>query len=163
MLATLTSGMIFDLTRFPGEDEQGLAAIETLEELDHYTYLVAGCVGPFWTVLHVTHRKRLGDWALREMSEEAVSFGKALQLTNVLRDVPGDLANGRCYLPGARAGRPGARAARPARASRRGPRAARCIAGWSGWRSSTTTSRGTTRSRSRGASGECGWRARGRC
>jgi farnesyl-diphosphate farnesyltransferase len=99
VLATLTSGMIFDLTRFPGEDETGLAAIETLEELDHYTYMVAGCVGPFWTALHVTHRKRLGDWALREMSEDAVSFGKALQLTNVLRDVPSDLANGRCYLP----------------------------------------------------------------
>ena len=99
MLATLTSGMIFDLTRFPGEDAKGLAAIETLEELDHYTYLVAGCVGPFWTALHVAHRPRLSDWALREMSEQGVSFGKALQLTNVLRDVPGDLAHGRCYLP----------------------------------------------------------------
>jgi farnesyl-diphosphate farnesyltransferase len=99
VLATLTSGMIFDLTRFPGEDAKDLAAIETLEELDHYTYLVAGCVGPFWTVLHVAHRRRLADWALREMSEEGVSFGKALQLTNVLRDVPGDLAHGRCYLP----------------------------------------------------------------
>ena len=99
VLATLTSGMIFDLTRFPGEDSKGLSAIETLEELDHYTYLVAGCVGPFWTVLHVAHRPRLSDWALREMSEQGVSFGKALQLTNVLRDVPGDLAHGRCYLP----------------------------------------------------------------
>jgi farnesyl-diphosphate farnesyltransferase len=99
VLATLTSGMIFDLTRFPGEDSKGLAAIETLEELDHYTYLVAGCVGPFWTALHVAHRPRLSDWALREMSEQGVSFGKALQLTNVLRDVPGDLAHGRCYLP----------------------------------------------------------------
>jgi farnesyl-diphosphate farnesyltransferase len=28
-----------------------------------------------------------------------VRFGKALQLTNVLRDVPTDLRNGRCYLP----------------------------------------------------------------
>jgi farnesyl-diphosphate farnesyltransferase len=99
VLATLTSGMIFDLTRFPGDDAKGLAAIETLEELDHYTYLVAGCVGPFWTVLHVAHRRRLADWALRETSEQGVSFGKALQLTNVLRDVPGDLARGRCYLP----------------------------------------------------------------
>src|SRR5229473_2395044 len=75
VLATLTSGMIFDLTRFPGEDSKGLAAIETLEELEHYTYLVAGCVGPFWTVLHVAHRRRLSDWALREMSERGVSFG----------------------------------------------------------------------------------------
>jgi farnesyl-diphosphate farnesyltransferase len=99
VLATLTSGMIFDLTRFPGEDTKGLAAIETLEELDHYVYLVAGCVGPFWTALHIAHRPRLSDWPLREMSEQGVSFGKALQLTNVLRDVPGDLAHGRCYLP----------------------------------------------------------------
>ena len=99
VLATLTSGMIFDLSRFTGDDAVGLAALETLEELDHYTYLVAGCVGPFWTALHMAHRPRLADWALREMSEQAVSFGKGLQLTNVLRDVPGDLAHGRCYLP----------------------------------------------------------------
>ncbi|MBI1963930.1 MAG: squalene/phytoene synthase family protein [Candidatus Rokubacteria bacterium] len=99
VLATLTSGMIFDLTRFPGEDAAGLAALETLEELDHYTYLVAGCVGPFWTALHMAHRPRLAGWALSEMSEQAVGFGKALQLTNVLRDVPGDLAHGRSYLP----------------------------------------------------------------
>ena len=99
VLATLTSGMIFDLTRFPGEDVAGLAALETLEELDHYTYLVAGCVGPFWTALHAAHRPRLRHWDVREMGTLGVRVGKALQLTNVLRDVPADLGHGRCYLP----------------------------------------------------------------
>ncbi|MGH7323865.1 MAG: phytoene/squalene synthase family protein [Candidatus Rokuibacteriota bacterium] len=99
VLATLTSGMLFDLTRFPGEDAAMLTALETPEELDHYTYLVAGCVGPFWTALHVAHRRRLRGWDVAEMSARAVRFGKALQLTNVLRDVPGDLRHGRCYLP----------------------------------------------------------------
>ena len=33
------------------------------------------------------------------MSDLGVGFGKALQLTNVLRDVPADLRAGRCYLP----------------------------------------------------------------
>ena len=99
VLATLTSGMVFDLTRFPGDDAGSLVALDTLEELDHYTYLVAGCVGPFWTALHVAHRSRLLRWDLREMNESGVSFGKALQLTNVLRDVPSDLRQGRCYLP----------------------------------------------------------------
>ena len=33
------------------------------------------------------------------MSALGVRFGKALQLTNVLRDLPRDLRNGRCYLP----------------------------------------------------------------
>jgi len=99
VLATLTSGMIFDLARFPGEDAAHLAALDTLEELDHYTYLVAGCVGPFWTALHVAHRPRLAGWDLERMSAQGIRFGKALQMTNVLRDAPGDLRGGRCYLP----------------------------------------------------------------
>jgi len=101
VVATLTTGMVFDLTRFPGEDAASLTALDTLDELDRYTYLVAGCVGPFWTALHVAHRPRLRHWDLRDMSEKGVSFGKALQMTNVLRDVPSDLRNGRCYLPAA--------------------------------------------------------------
>lgn len=99
VLATLTDGMIFDLDRFPGEDAAHLAALDTLEELDRYTYLVAGCVGEFWTDLHVAHRPRLAGWNAPVMRATGVRFGKALQMTNVLRDVPGDLAHGRCYLP----------------------------------------------------------------
>ena len=101
VLATLTTGMLFDLARFPGEDAASLAALDTLDELDRYTYLVAGCVGPFWTALCVAHRPRLRRWDPREKSRAGVSFGKALQMTNVLRDVPSDLRNGRCYLPAA--------------------------------------------------------------
>src|SRR3989441_32869 len=101
VLATLTTGMLFDLARFPGEDAASLAALDTLDELDRYTYLVAGCVGPFWTALHAAHRPRLLRWDLREKSQEGVSFGKALQMTNVLRDIPSDLRHGRCYLPAA--------------------------------------------------------------
>ena len=99
VVETLTSGMVFDLTRFPGEDADGLAALDTLEELDHYTYLVAGCVGPFWTALHVAHRRRLAGWDVAERSAQGVRFGKALQMTNVLRDAPRDVRAGRCYVP----------------------------------------------------------------
>lgn len=99
VVATLTDGMLFDLERFPGEDAATLAALATMDELDRYTYLVAGCVGETWTALHVAHRPRLGAWDVAAMSARGVQFGKALQLTNVLRDVPRDLAHGRCYLP----------------------------------------------------------------
>ena len=98
-LTTITDGMLFDLERFPGEDARGLAALETLEDLDRYTYLVAGCVGEFWTDLHLAHRPRLVGWDPVAMRAAGVRFGKALQLTNVLRDMPADLAQGRCYLP----------------------------------------------------------------
>jgi len=104
VLATLTSGMLFDLTRFPGEDATSLAALETTDELDHYIYLVAGCVGPFWTALHTAHRPRLRHWDVPAMAALGVRFGKALQLTNVLRDVPADLRHGRCYLPASELG-----------------------------------------------------------
>src|SRR5437016_5861231 len=99
VLATLTTGMLFDLTRFPGDDAASLAALDTLDELDHYTYLVAGCVGPFWTSVHVAHRRRLRGWDVAHRNAQAIAFGKALQMTNVLRDVAGDLAHGRCYVP----------------------------------------------------------------
>jgi farnesyl-diphosphate farnesyltransferase len=100
VLATLTRGMIFDLTRFPGDDAAALAALPAWPDLDEYTYLVAGCVGPFWTALHVRHRPRLAAWDVSAMSAQGVRFGKALQMTNVLRDVPRDLRVGRCYIPG---------------------------------------------------------------
>jgi farnesyl-diphosphate farnesyltransferase len=93
--------MALDLTAFPGEDAAHLAALGTLEDLDRYVYLVAGCVGEFWTVIHVAHRRRLARWDVARMSADGVRFGKALQMTNVLRDVPSDLRHGRCYLPAA--------------------------------------------------------------
>ena len=99
VVGTLTQGMEMDLNAFPGQDSRHLSALATPEELDHYTYLVAGCVGEFWTNVATAHEPSLGDWDVAEMSQKGVLFGKALQLTNVLRDIPGDLRMGRCYLP----------------------------------------------------------------
>jgi farnesyl-diphosphate farnesyltransferase len=56
-------------------------------------------VGEFWTEVHVAHRPRLARWDLPRMRALGTRFGKGLQLTNVLRDVPRDLRQGRCYLP----------------------------------------------------------------
>ena len=99
VLATLTSGMTFDLTTFRGEDSTHLDALGTLDDLDRYVYLVAGCVGEFWTDMHVAHRPRLAGWDVARMRADGIRFGKALQMTNVLRDVPNDLRHGRCYVP----------------------------------------------------------------
>lgn len=92
VVSTLISGMEWDLSYFPGIFTQH-------EELERYTYLVAGCVGRFWT--HVTAHY-LGAVKPEDMERAellGVSFGKALQYTNILRDLPKDLRSGRCYLP----------------------------------------------------------------
>lgn len=99
LLLTITDGMRFDLLTFPGEDEGRLVALKTREALDRYTYLVAGCVGEFWTEIHMAHRPRLASWDVQEMKQRGVRFGKGLQMTNVLRDLARDLRIGRCYLP----------------------------------------------------------------
>jgi farnesyl-diphosphate farnesyltransferase len=99
LLKTIVGGQIFDLQRFPGETEKELAALSNDVELDRYTYMVAGCVGEFWTKMCIAHVPALGDWKQDEMCALGVRFGKGLQLVNVLRDIPKDLRIGRCYLP----------------------------------------------------------------
>ena len=99
VLATLTYGMESDLINFPGEDSGQIAALEATSDQDRYLYHVAGCVGQFWTEISMAHVSKLGRWDQNAMCELGVRFGKALQLTNILRDVPRDLRQGRSYIP----------------------------------------------------------------
>jgi farnesyl-diphosphate farnesyltransferase len=99
LMTTLTQGMEMDLTVFPGESAKDVAAIKTMDDLDRYTYFVAGCVGEFWTDLMCAHRPALAHWNVADMSRIGVRFGKGLQLTNIVKDLPHDLQRGRCYVP----------------------------------------------------------------
>ena len=99
VLGTLTYGMESDLINFPGEDSGQISALEETADQDKYIYHVAGCVGQFWTEISMAHVSKLRKWDQHAMSELGVRFGKALQLTNILRDVPRDLRLGRSYLP----------------------------------------------------------------
>jgi farnesyl-diphosphate farnesyltransferase len=99
VLGILTQGMQKDLTDFPGESVQALVALKTPADLDLYTYNAAGCVGEFWTRLMCAHRVALRGWDVERMAQIGIRFGKGLQYTNVLRDIPADLRRGRCYIP----------------------------------------------------------------
>lgn len=99
LVLTLTQGMQMDLQTFPQENEGNIAALETRDDLDQYTYFVAGCVGEFWTKVAVAHLPSLQHWNVEVMSTCGVRFGKGLQLTNILRDIAQDVRIGRCYLP----------------------------------------------------------------
>ena len=99
VVLTLIHGMEMDLTTFPSEDSGRIKALKDHAELDRYAYYVAGCVGEFWTAITMSHVPLLRRWDQERMSRLGVGFGKALQLTNILRDVPRDLRIGRCYLP----------------------------------------------------------------
>ncbi len=99
IVTTLTEGMEFDLRTFPDETSGQIVALRRPDELDRYTYLVAGCVGEFWTAMTYAHQPGVLTADAATMTARGIRFGKALQMTNVLRDCGKDLRIGRCYLP----------------------------------------------------------------
>lgn len=98
--ATIISGQKLDLSRFANASPQAPTALPDDKSLDDYTYRVAGCVGEFWTHLGIlTLGPAFSTLPLHTLLPLARSYGEALQLVNILRDLPADLAIGRCYLP----------------------------------------------------------------
>jgi farnesyl-diphosphate farnesyltransferase len=97
LLAKITHGQMLDLLRFDNPAE--IRALQSAADLDEYTYLVAGCVGEFWTRLCFRHVRELASLSEDEMLALGKRYGMALQLINVLRDAGSDLRAGRCYFP----------------------------------------------------------------
>jgi farnesyl-diphosphate farnesyltransferase len=99
VIAIIASGQELDIRRFATRAAAEVVALQNEAEMEDYTYRVAGCVGEFWTRIcraHLFPRAPMDD---RVLLENGVRFGKGLQLVNILRDLPADLKNGRCYLP----------------------------------------------------------------
>jgi len=90
---SITKGQLSDLTRFPSE-----APLKE-EELERYCFLVAGSVGEIWTKLIAKHEPQTLLRPEEEMRRLGIAYGKGLQLVNILRDLPADLRQGRCYVP----------------------------------------------------------------
>ena len=99
-LDVIVGGQILDLQRFGVAREGGtISALQTEDELDDYAYRVAGCVGVFWTKMSLAHIISLPKDKEEVFFENGIRFGKALQMINILRDIPEDLRFGRCYIP----------------------------------------------------------------
>lgn len=97
VLQTIVTGQELDVRRFG--DPAVVTSLRSAAELDEYTYLVAGCVGDFWTKLGFRRLRRFANRSPDEMTRLGMDYGKGLQLINVLRDTGADLRSGRSYLP----------------------------------------------------------------
>ena len=99
-LDIIVSGQSLDLQRFGIANEGGVvSSLQHEDELDDYAYRVAGSVGEFWTSMTLAHLFNANAEKEAKLFALGVRFGKALQLTNILRDIPEDLRFGRCYIP----------------------------------------------------------------
>jgi farnesyl-diphosphate farnesyltransferase len=90
VLGHITRGQRMDVER---------PVLATEAELDEYTYLVAGCVGEFWTKLGFRHIPSFAWLPEDEMLDLGRRYGMGLQLINVLRDARRDQQIGRRYVP----------------------------------------------------------------
>jgi farnesyl-diphosphate farnesyltransferase len=97
VLAKIIRGQTLDIQRF--ESKPGIFGLADDLELEEYTYLVAGCVGEFWTKICLLEWPDYARLPAEEMLSFGKDFGKGLQLINILRDYPLDLKAGRSYLP----------------------------------------------------------------
>ena len=95
VLRHITQGQQLDMTRFG----PGLQALQTEAELADYTWLVAGCVGEFWTELCGRHLPGYSLLPQAEMMRIGREYGMGLQRLNIIRDAGADLTAGRCYWP----------------------------------------------------------------
>jgi len=73
--------------------------LATMKELDEYTYYVAGTVGYLLTELFSFYSKKITPTLNGRMELLAESFGKGLQMVNIIRDMTTDLKRGQSYIP----------------------------------------------------------------
>lgn len=108
VLHTIIQGQTLDLKRFDCATQQEdtltltpeLRALPNEETLLEYTYLVAGCVGEFWTELgYAIYGEQYSQANPEHMRQWGKHYGQALQLINIIRDVQEDAQRGRRYLP----------------------------------------------------------------
>lgn len=96
----IIGGQEMDLRRFDGATRNQAVALPDDAALEDYAWRVAGCVGAFWTKLgFLTLGERFSLSPEAELLKRGISYGKGLQLVNILRDLDKDLDQGRCYLP----------------------------------------------------------------
>ena len=97
VVRAVCQGMKLDLQTFPPERTYQIIALPDNETLETYCHLMGGEPGVFWSRLIVSHAEiSMPNKKFLALGKE---IGDALQIVNILRDLPRDLRIGRCYIP----------------------------------------------------------------
>lgn len=95
--------MCAGMAKFALRQEESLAGgwfmLETVGDLEEYCYYVAGLVGRFLSKVFYEAVPGLGGEAFARMKQLDLSFGLALQITNIVKDVREDATRKVCFVP----------------------------------------------------------------
>ncbi len=72
---------------------------QTLDDLEQYCHYAAGVVGMMLARLFALHLGADPASLAPQRLEQARRFGRGLQITNIVKDHPADLADGRVFIP----------------------------------------------------------------
>lgn len=84
------------MVKFQGLQDEG--GLQDLSDLDTYCYHVAGVVGEMLTDLFCAHSPRIAR-SRDDLARLSVSFGQALQMTNILKDQWDDKSRQMTWIP----------------------------------------------------------------
>ncbi len=76
-----------------------LQFLKSMNDLDEYMYYVAGTVGHLLTSLFAHFSGKITPQIKKKLESFAESFGKGLQMVNIIRDMTTDLRRGQSYIP----------------------------------------------------------------
>lgn len=91
------------MAKFVLKQEEQLAkgwfTLDSVSDLDEYCYYVAGIVGKMLSQLFFINSRFMESAAFDELKKLDVSFGLALQVTNIIKDVREDAERKVCFIP----------------------------------------------------------------
>jgi farnesyl-diphosphate farnesyltransferase len=92
--------MVVGMRKFAqSEGRRKFQFLKSIKDLDEYTYYVAGTVGHLLTALFAHFSKKITPTVKKRLEIFSESFGKGLQLVNIIRDMSKDLRRGQSYIP----------------------------------------------------------------
>ncbi len=92
--------MVMGMKKFAQANGKGrFQFLKSMKDLDEYTYYVAGTVGHLLTALFAHFSKTITPAVVQRLEKFSSSFGKGLQLVNIIRDINADLKRGQSYIP----------------------------------------------------------------
>ncbi len=97
VVQAVCDGMKIDLMAFPHTPAAAPQAFLLDTDLTHYCRLMGGKPGLFWSQL-IYHTVRI-NCPQNTFYSLGQQVGDALQMVNILRDLPRDIRQGRCYFP----------------------------------------------------------------
>lgn len=97
VVEAVCEGMKIDLMKFSEISPSTPRAFALDTDLTHYCRLMGGKPGLFWSkLIFHAHMALLPKETFYDLGQQV---GDALQIVNILRDLPRDLRSGRCYFP----------------------------------------------------------------